>query len=85
MDLDCNDDPDALYAHSGIALKGVIDVKILDVATRGPGWYIKGMGSFIQRNCILSDEMKCTSQRIEAHSRALFAPRCRGSSGDFSD
>ena len=43
------------------------------------------MGNLIQPNFILSEDLKCASQRIEAHGRALSAAECGGSSEDFNE
>ena len=43
------------------------------------------MGNLIQRNRILFEDLKCASQRIEAHGRALSAAECGGSFEGFNE
>ena len=86
--FDCRNDSDALYAHFGIALQNVVDVQLLEVATRGK-WVsknrLKGLGTLIQRDCVLSEEQMRDSHRIKDQGRALFAPECGGSYNVFNE
>ncbi|KAI4281307.1 MAG: hypothetical protein L6R38_003803 [Xanthoria sp. 2 TBL-2021] len=86
--FDCRNDSDALFTHFGVTLKGIIDIQLLEVASRE--WWdsknrLTGLGKLIQRDCNLSEEQRSKSSRIKDVGRRLFAPELGGSYEVFNE
>jgi exonuclease 3'-5' domain-containing protein 1 len=73
--FDVRNDSDALHAHFGVNIAGVIDLQIIEYATRQPrGKFVNGLARCIERDLPYSSEWS----RIKANGRRLFAPEVGG-------
>lgn len=73
--FDVRNDSDALYSHFGVELVGVIDLQILEYATRQPrGKFVHGLARCIERDLPASQDWSLT----KARGRHLFAPEIGG-------
>lgn len=75
--FDVRNDSDALFAHFGINLDGVLDLQLMDLATRY-SMRISGLAKCIE-SLSLSPAQKNESQEIKAQGLALFLPEKGGS------
>ena len=78
--FDCRNDSDALYAHYKVDLKGIIDVQLLEVASRTHSKNrLTGLANLILRDCVMTNEQMRAAYDIKSKGRDLFAPECGGS------
>lgn len=73
--FDVRNDSDALHAHFGINLAGVIDLQVIEYATRQPrGKFVKGLARCIEWDLPYTPGWSL----IKANGRRLFAPEAGG-------
>ncbi len=78
--FDVRNDSDALHAHFGIDLHGVIDLQLLEFATRGfGGRLLNGLAKCISNDTQLDWKQQSEWQRVKNAGRQLFAPERGGS------
>ena len=78
--FDVRNDSDALYAHFGIDLRGVIDLQLLEFATRPfAGRLVNGLARCISNDAGLGWKERNEWQRIKLAGQRLFAPEKGGS------
>lgn len=77
--FDVRNDSDALFSHFGIALKGVIDLQLVEYASRPmAGRLIKGLAKCISEDCDLSLTERRQWSLVKEAGRMLFAPERGG-------
>ncbi|ETN43949.1 uncharacterized protein HMPREF1541_11080 [Cyphellophora europaea CBS 101466] len=77
--FDVRNDSDALYSHFSIALRGVVDLQLLEFATRpGRGRYVKGLSKCILESSFLSAEERSSWRRGKDEGIKQFAPEHGG-------
>ncbi len=78
MFFDVRNDSDALFSHFGIRMKGVIDLQLMESASRRTGAngkrFLASLGKCIQRDSGLSDEEKKIWETSKNKGKKLFAP-----------
>ncbi len=73
--FDIRNDSDALHAHFGIHVAGIIDLQVIEYATRNPrGKYVNGLAKCIERDLPYIPGWSLT----KANGRRLFAPEAGG-------
>ncbi|KAF5671255.1 3' 5' exonuclease [Fusarium heterosporum] len=78
--FDVRNDSDALYAHYGIALEGIHDLQLMELATRSfSKQYIKGLSKCIERDAPLSIRERSDWIITKEKGVCLFAPEKGGS------
>ncbi|KAJ4291125.1 hypothetical protein N0V90_010323 [Kalmusia sp. IMI 367209] len=87
--FDVRNDSDALFAHFGIKLQGIIDLQLMELATRGGSGrfsdplhrrdHVNGLAKCIQYGAGLSFENRKQVQVIKDRGTNLFAPERGGS------
>lgn len=79
--FDVHNDSDALYSHFAVSLRGVIDLQLLEFATR-PGFkrpqFVQGLAKCISYSDILSLEDAVTWKQVKDDGVRLFAPEKGG-------
>lgn len=77
--FDIRNDSDALYSHYGIRVNGIIDLQLLELATRDDSKeYLAGLAKCIQSNTKLSDSAKKTWQLVKETGKRFFDPQIGG-------
>lgn len=80
--FDIRNDSDALYVLFGVSVAGVIDLQVLEYATRQPqGKFVNGLAKCIERD-LLNTTAWAT---VKANGRRLFAPEAGGKYEVFLD
>ena len=80
--FDIRNDSDALYAHFGVSVAGVIDLQVLEYATRQPrGKFVNGLAKCIEKDLPYQRGWSLT----KAKGRRLFAPELGGRYEVFLD
>lgn len=78
--FDVRSDSDALFSHFGLHLRGVIDLQLVEYASRPrPGKYIKGLAKCISEDGHMSMIQAREWARVKEVGRNLFAPEKGGS------
>jgi exonuclease 3'-5' domain-containing protein 1 len=81
--FDVRNDSDALFAHFGIALQGIVDVQLLELGSRYGGLAhkrtVSGLARCIKTDAIMSVEDKRDWETVKDKGRELFAPEKGGS------
>jgi exonuclease 3'-5' domain-containing protein 1 len=78
--FDARNDSDALFSHYGIKLQGIIDVQLMELATRPSAKdYLSSLAKCMTRDVPLSDAKRQEIQQIKEKGRKLFAPEQNGS------
>ncbi|KAF2678020.1 hypothetical protein K458DRAFT_423432 [Lentithecium fluviatile CBS 122367] len=78
FDVRC--DSDALYSHFGINLAGVVDIQLLELATRsGSKRFISGLAKCMERDLPMTSAERQTWMATKETGRRLFAPERGGS------
>ena len=73
--FDIRNDSDALYAHFRVNMAGVIDLQIIEYATRQPrGKFVNGLARCIEKDLPYSSDWSL----VKANGRRLFAPEVGG-------
>ena len=73
--FDIRNDSDALYAHFGINVAGVIDLQVIEFATRQPrGKFVNGLAKCIEKDLPYVPGWSL----VKANGRRLFAPEVGG-------
>lgn len=82
---DVRRDSDALYNLYGVKLNCVVDIQVLEFATRtSQGRFLSGLGKSIERDAGLGYAASAKCQRIKEAGLRLFAPEKGGSYEVFS-
>ncbi|KAJ5771461.1 uncharacterized protein N7511_003512 [Penicillium nucicola] len=77
--FDIRNDSDALYSHYGIRVNGIIDLQLLELATRDYSKdFLAGLAKCIQNNKSLSDSAKKTWHLAKEIGKRLFDPQLGG-------
>jgi exonuclease 3'-5' domain-containing protein 1 len=85
--FDVRNDSDALYAHFGVALKGIEDVQLMESAMRkttASRKYVNGLSKCVQENVPLSASQVVTWKRAKEKGGRLFDPKLGGSHQVFN-
>lgn len=78
--FDVRNDSDALYSHFQVSLAGVIDVQVMEYATRNYAKrFVSGLSKCIETDLNLSLRQRLECQRIKERGLKLFAPERGGS------
>jgi exonuclease 3'-5' domain-containing protein 1 len=73
--FDIRNDSDALYAHFSVDVAGIIDLQLMEYATRQPrGKFVNGLARCIENDLPYSSDWS----RIKADGRRSFAPEAGG-------
>jgi len=73
--FDIRNDSDVLYAHFGVNIAGVIDLQVLEYATRQPrGTFVNGLAKCIEKDLPYTPGWSL----VKANGRRLFAPEAGG-------
>jgi len=84
--FDVRNDSDALFSHFKIDLAGVVDLQVMEFATRTFGKrYVNGLAKCIERDLELSHTQRAECQRVKDAGLKLFAPERGGSYEVFND
>lgn len=77
--FDVRNDSDALFAQFNIALDGIVDIQLMELAARS-GWkrYVMGLGKCITKYVPLTEDEKLECDNIKKKGRNLFAPEYGG-------
>ena len=77
--FDVRNDSDALFGHFGLHLKGVIDLQLVEYASRPrPGKFIKGLAKCISESGQMSMAQTQEWTRVKEAGQKLFAPEKGG-------
>ncbi|KAJ5656527.1 hypothetical protein N7507_008477 [Penicillium longicatenatum] len=77
---DVRNDSDALFAHYQIALDGIQDLQLMELATRKYSRkYVSGLGKCIERDAPMTSRERANWKHIKDTGRNLFAPELGGS------
>ncbi|KAG4029608.1 hypothetical protein MFRU_015g01460 [Monilinia fructicola] len=84
--FDVRNDSDALFSHFGVKLSGVIDLQLMELASRSRARnYVCGLAKCMDRDLLqTSEELKIRSA-IKSRGRQLFAPELGGRYEVFND
>lgn len=81
--FDVRMDSDALYGHYSIALAGVIDLQLMELASRAKaGWVdgrVKGLKWCLEVDANMKPEEKLRVQHVKDLGKRMFAPEVGGS------
>jgi exonuclease 3'-5' domain-containing protein 1 len=78
--FDVRNDSDALYSHYGIALGGIRDLQLMELAVRSSSKkFVHGLAKCIDRDGGLTMRERRACMEIKDRGRALFAPELGGS------
>ena len=78
--FDVRNDADALFAHFGVFMAGVIDLQLMEVAARGYSKrYLAGLGKCIEQDVQLKGEAMKQWKATKEKGLSLFAPERGGS------
>jgi exonuclease 3'-5' domain-containing protein 1 len=87
--FDVRNDSDALFGHFGIKMKGIIDLQLMENASRHTGAsgkrFLDGLGKCIQRDSGLSDAEKKVWETSKDKGKKLFAPEKGGHYETFNE
>ena len=84
MFFDVRNDSDALFSHFGVDLKGIIDLQLIEFATRpNGGRFLKGLAKCISEENSLSFAERRQWTSVKEAGQKLFAPEKGGSYSVF--
>ena len=84
--FDVRNDSDALYKHFNISLDGMIDLQLMELATRDYSRaYVVGLAKCIERDTKLSGTEKIDWKNVKHRGHRLFDPREGGRYEVFND
>jgi exonuclease 3'-5' domain-containing protein 1 len=82
--FDVRNDSDALFHHFKISLKCVIDVQLLELATRPyPGKYLQGLSKCVEESTGLTLEERRQWQKVKEDGLNIFDPKRGGKYESF--
>ncbi|KFY09194.1 hypothetical protein V492_05572, partial [Pseudogymnoascus sp. VKM F-4246] len=77
--FDVRNDSDALYAHFSVALAGIHDIQLMELATRPRSKkFLHGLARCIASDLSLSGPELRRWQEVKERGKRLFAPECGG-------
>lgn len=77
--FDVRNDSDALYSHYGVHLQCVVDIQLLEFATRRRGGrFLNGLAKCISQDCPLDSAKRREWQDVKDTGSKLFAPEKGG-------
>ncbi|KAJ5389389.1 uncharacterized protein N7496_000457 [Penicillium cataractarum] len=78
--FDVRNDSDALFSHFGVELAGVIDLQLMELATRYfSKRCVNGLAKCIERDAPINGEQRRIWREFKEKGRQLFAPELGGS------
>ena len=78
--FDIRNDADALFAHFGVSMEGVVDVQLMEVASRPSSKrFLAGLGKCIEQDAQLGGEAIKKWKAIKQKGLSLFSPERGGS------
>ncbi|KAK1249734.1 hypothetical protein MKX08_009737 [Trichoderma sp. CBMAI-0020] len=84
--FDVRNDSDALHHHFQIKLAGILDLQLMEIATRNaPGRYVTGLAKCIERDAPLSHSERRNWMQIKDRGQRLFRPEDGGSYQVFNE
>ena len=84
--FDVRNDSDALYSHFGIKLQGVIDLQLMELATRSHSQkFLSGLGRCMDQDLVQTPEELEVRSSIKKRGVQLFAPEKGGRYEVFND
>ncbi|KAF7946536.1 hypothetical protein EAE96_009533 [Botrytis aclada] len=84
--FDVRNDSDALYSHFGVKLQGVIDLQLMELATRSRSQkFLSGLGRCIDQDLVQTPEELEVRSAIKRRGVQLFAPEKGGRYEVFND
>lgn len=84
--FDVRNDSDALYHHFKIKLQGIVDLQLMELATRNLSRkYLSGLENCIDRDAPLSDHERRDWKHIKEQGQRLFKPENGGSYAVFNE
>ncbi|KAJ5116156.1 hypothetical protein N7456_000504 [Penicillium angulare] len=77
--FDIRNDSDALFSHYGVAVDGIVDIQLMEIATRrNPKKFLSGLGNCVLRDAVMSPREKTEWKLVKENGRRLFAPEAGG-------
>ncbi|KAF7940741.1 uncharacterized protein EAE97_006927 [Botrytis byssoidea] len=84
--FDVRNDSDALYSHFGVKLQGVIDLQLMELATRSHSQkFLSGLGRCMDQDLVQTPEELEFRSAIKKRGVQLFAPEKGGRYEVFND
>ncbi|KAF7882730.1 uncharacterized protein EAF02_006093 [Botrytis sinoallii] len=84
--FDVRNDSDALYSHFGVKLQGVIDLQLMELATRSHNRkFLRGLGKCMDQDLVQTSEELEVRSAIKKRGVQLFAPEKGGRYEVFND
>ncbi|KAM0452879.1 hypothetical protein ACHAO4_005298 [Trichoderma viride] len=84
--FDVRNDSDALHHHFKIKLAGILDLQLMELATRNvPGRYVSGLAKCIERDAPLSYSERRNWMQLKEKGQRLFRPEDGGSYEVFNE
>ncbi|KAL2168304.1 hypothetical protein VTG60DRAFT_169 [Thermothelomyces hinnuleus] len=89
--FDVRNDSDALYSHFGVRLEGVVDLQLMELATRPapavrpPNVFVSGLAKCIERDGVLAPAERVAWAAAKDRGRRLFAPELGGTYSVFNE
>lgn len=84
--FDVRNDSDALHCYFQVKLAGIIDLQLLELATRGGSMrFLHGLAKCISKDADLAPQQDSEWQACKSAGRALFAPERGGTYEVFND
>lgn len=84
--FDVRNDSDALFSHFQICLAGIVDLQIMEYATRTfRKQFVSGLSKCIERDLYLSYRQQSECQRVKETGLKLFAPERGGTYEVFNE
>ncbi|KAB8303169.1 hypothetical protein EYC80_004617 [Monilinia laxa] len=84
--FDVRSDSDALFSHFGVKLSGVIDLQLMELATRSRGRnFVCGLAKCMDRDLVQTPEELKVRSAIKKRGKELFVPELGGRYEVFND
>jgi exonuclease 3'-5' domain-containing protein 1 len=84
--FDVRNDSDALFSHFKISLKGVVDLQVMEFATRAFRYkFLSGLSKCIDKDLSLSVSQRLECQQVKERGLKLFLPEKGGSYEVFNE
>ena len=84
--FDCRMDSDALFGQYGILLRGVIDLQLMCLASKGGGRkYLPGLEACLLNDLDISSEERALVSEAKSRGKLLWRPKSGGSMERFND
>ncbi|CZS92358.1 uncharacterized protein RAG0_02766 [Rhynchosporium agropyri] len=84
--FDVRNDSDALFSHFQVRLAGIVDLQVMEYATRTyRKQFVNGLSKCIERDLCLSSRQQSECRRVKEIGLKLFAPERGGTYEVFND